>query len=85
MKGIRLSSPRFLHDDPIDHSDMNPEISIRNHTDRKIEKWGLGFLTRHMIEEFIIDEQEHYNWVMAHLCIIEQFDMENYLLQQVGE
>lgn len=43
------------------------------------------YVTRHMIEEFIIDEQEHYNWVKAHLCIIEQFGMENYLLQQLGE
>lgn len=24
-----------------------------------------------MIEEFIIDEQEHYNWVKGHLCLIE--------------
>ena len=30
------------------------------------------YITRHMIEEFIIDEQEHYNWVKGHLCLIEQ-------------
>ena len=46
MKGIRLSSPRFLHDDLIDHSDMNPEISIRNHTDRKLKNGEWGFDTR---------------------------------------
>ena len=24
------------------------------------------YVTRHMIEEFILDEQEHYNWVRGH-------------------
>ena len=43
------------------------------------------YVTRHMIEEFIIDEQEHYNWVKTHLCIIEQIGIENYLIEQLGE
>ena len=43
------------------------------------------YVTKAMIQQFIIDEQEHYSWVKAHLCIIEQFGMENYLLQQLGE
>jgi len=43
------------------------------------------YITMAMIQQFIIDEQEHYNWVKAHLCIIEQFGMENYLLLQLGE
>ena len=43
------------------------------------------YVTRHMLEEFIIDEQDHYNWVKGHLCLIEQFGMENYLLEQLGD
>ena len=43
------------------------------------------FITKNMIQEFIVDEQEHYNWVKAHLCIIEQIGLENYLIEQLGE
>ena len=43
------------------------------------------YVTKAMIQQFIIDEQEHYNWVKAHLCIIEQIGMENYLIEQLGE
>ena len=43
------------------------------------------YVSRHMIEEFIIDEQEHYNWVKAHLCMIEQFGIENYMLEMLGD
>lgn len=43
------------------------------------------FVTRNMIEKFIIDEQEHYNWVKVHLCIIEQIGIENYLIEQLGD
>ena len=43
------------------------------------------YITKNMLQEFIIDEQEHYNWVKAHLCIIEQIGMENYLIEQLGD
>ena len=43
------------------------------------------YVTKAMLQEFIVDEQEHYNWVKAHLCIIEQIGMENYLIEQLGE
>ena len=43
------------------------------------------YVTRDMIQKFIIDEQEHYNWVKTHLCIIEQIGLENYLIEQLGE
>ena len=43
------------------------------------------YVTRHMIEEFILDEQEHYNWVKGHLCLIEQIGMENYIIEMLGE
>lgn len=30
-----------------------------------------GYVTRHMIEGFIPDEQEPCSWVKGHLCLIE--------------
>ena len=43
------------------------------------------YVTRHMIEKFIIDEQDHFNWVKGHLCQIEQIGMENYIIEMLGE
>lgn len=43
------------------------------------------YVTRHMLEEFIIDEQEHYNWVKGHLCLIEQIGIENYMIEMLGD
>ena len=43
------------------------------------------YVSRHMIEEFIIDEQDHYNWVKGHLCLIEQIGLENYMIEMLGE
>ena len=43
------------------------------------------YVTRHMIEAFILDEQDHYNWVKGHLCLIEQIGMENYIIEMLGE
>lgn len=43
------------------------------------------YVTRRMIEGFIIDEQDHYNWVKGHLCLIEQIGMENYIIEMLGE
>ena len=43
------------------------------------------YVTRHMIEEFIIEEQNHYNWVKGHLCLIEQIGMENYIIEMLGD
>jgi len=43
------------------------------------------YVTRHMIEEFILGEQDHYNWVKGHLCLIEQIGMENYIIEMLGD
>lgn len=43
------------------------------------------YVTRHMIEEFIIDEQDHFNWVKGHLCLIEQIGIENYIIEMLGD
>ena len=43
------------------------------------------YVTKAMIQEFIIDEQEHYNWVKGHLCLIEQIGIENYIIEMLGD
>ena len=42
------------------------------------------YVTRSMIQEFIVDEQDHFNWVRQHLSIMEEIGMENYLIEQLG-
>jgi bfr protein len=41
------------------------------------------YITRKMIEEFIVDEQEHTNWLAEHLSLIEEIGYQNYLIQQL--
>ena len=43
------------------------------------------FVSRSMIQEFIVDEQDHFNWVRQHLSLMEEIGMENYLIEQLGE
>lgn len=43
------------------------------------------YVTRSMIQQFIVDEQEHFNWVRRHLNLIEEIGYENYLTEQQGE
>ncbi|MCR5514385.1 MAG: Bfr protein [Bacilli bacterium] len=42
------------------------------------------YVTASMIQKFIVDEQEHYNWVRAHLNLIKEIGYENYLIEQIG-
>ena len=42
------------------------------------------YVTRHMIEEFILDEQDHFNWVRGHIYLIEEIGMENYMIEMLG-
>ena len=43
------------------------------------------YVTRSMIQEFIVDEQDHYNWVRQHLNLIDEIGLENYLIEQLGD
>ena len=42
------------------------------------------YVTKAMIQQFIVDEQEHYNWVRQHLNLIKEIGYENYLIEQIG-
>ena len=43
------------------------------------------YVTRHLIEGFILDEQDHFNWLKGHLCLIDQIGMENYMIEMLDE
>lgn len=43
------------------------------------------YVTKAMIQKFIIDEQEHYEWVREHLNLIEEIGYENYLIEMLGD
>ena len=41
------------------------------------------YITRRMVEEFIVDEQEHTNWLAEDIGLIEEIGYQNYLIQQM--
>lgn len=43
------------------------------------------YVTKAMIQKFIVDEQEHFNWVKQHLNLIKEIGYENYLIEMLGE
>lgn len=43
------------------------------------------YVSKAMIEKFILDEQEHFNWVRQHLSLMEEIGYENYLIEQLGD
>ena len=69
----------MLEYDYKDAAEALPEMS------KALALFDDDYVTKEMIQKFIIDEQEHYNWVKTHLCIIEQIGIENYLIEQLGE
>ena len=70
---------KMLEDDCKEAADALPEMS------KALSMFDDDYVTKRMIEEFIIDEQEHFNWVTAHLCMIAQIGMENYMIEMLGE
>ncbi len=43
------------------------------------------YVSKSMIQEFIVGEQDHYNWVKQHLSLMDAIGLENYLIEQMGE
>lgn len=56
-----------------------PEIS------KSLSMFDDDYITKNMLQTFIMEEQEHSNWVKTHLCVIKQIGMENYLIEQLGD
>ncbi len=69
----------MLEYDCKDAAEALPEMS------KALALFDDDYVTRNMIQEFILDEQDHFNWVRQHLSLIEELGMENYLNWQLGE
>ena len=69
----------MLEYDCKDAAEALPEMS------KALSLFDDDYVTRHMIEEFIIEEQDHFNWVKGHLSLIEQIGMEKYIIEMLGE
>ena len=66
-------------------SDLKESETALPEMSKALSMFDDDYITRHMIEEFIIDEQDHYNWVKGHLCLIEQIGIENYMIEMLGD
>ena len=69
----------MLEYDCKDSAQALPEMS------KSLAMFDDDYATKAMIQQFIIDEQEHFNWVRQHLNLIEEIGYENYLIEQLGE
>jgi len=69
----------MLEYDCKDSASALPEMS------KSLAMFEDDYVTKAMIQQFIIDEQEHFNWVRQHLNLIEEIGYENYLIEQMGE
>ena len=69
----------MLEYDCKDSAQALPEMS------KSLAMFDDDYVTKSMIQEFIVDEQDHYNWVRQHLSIIEELGIENYLIEQLGD
>jgi bacterioferritin len=41
------------------------------------------FTTRHMLEDMIVDSEEHVDWFETQLRVIKQVSLESYLSEQI--
>ena len=69
----------MLEYDLKDALDALPEMS------KALALFSDDYVTMAMIQKFIIDEQEHCNWVKLHLNLIKEIGYENYLIEMLGE
>ena len=68
----------MLEDDCNDSAQALPEMS------KCLAMFDDDYVTKNMLQQFIIDEQEHFNWVRQHLNLIQGIGYENYLIEQLG-
>ncbi|MBO6094126.1 MAG: hypothetical protein J6P40_11035 [Oscillospiraceae bacterium] len=68
----------MLEYDCKDSAEALPEMS------KSLALFEDDYVTKNMIQQFIVDEQEHFNWVRQHLNLIKEIGYENYLIEQLG-
>lgn len=76
---IIIDIKEMLEFDCKDSSEALPMMS------KSLALFDDDYITRAMIEKFIVDEQEHYNWVKQHLNLIKEIGYENYLIEMLGD
>lgn len=69
----QLKSDHALEKDAIQRMNRGIELA-RSHGDNG---------TRHLLEEMLTSEEEHYDWIEAQLTLIEQVGEAHYLAQQI--
>ena len=69
----------MLEYDCKDSAEALPEMS------KALALFEDNYVTRSMIQEFIVDEHDHFNWVRQHLSLMDEIGMENYLIEQLSE
>lgn len=69
----------MLEYDCKDAAEALPEMS------KSLSMFEDDYVTKNMLQEFIVEEQEHFNWVRQHLSLINEIGMENYLIEQLGD
>ena len=69
----------MLEYDCKDAAEALPEMS------KALALFADDYVSSSMIQQFIVDEQDHFNWVRQHLTLMEEIGKENYLIEQMGE
>ena len=69
----------MLEYDCKDSAEALPEMS------KALAMFDDDYVTKNMLQQFIVDEQEHFNWVRQHLNLMQEIGYENYLIEQLGE
>ena len=64
--------------------DCNDSAKALPEMSKSLALFDDDYVTKSMIQQFIVDEQEHYNWVRQHLNLIKELGYENYLVEQLG-
>ena len=62
-----------------DYNDAIKGLPIKS---KALSLFDDDYITRDMIQKFIIDEKEHLNWVKQHLNLIKEIGYQNYLIEQ---
>jgi len=70
---------KMLEYDCKDAAEALPEMS------KALALFEDDYVSKNMIQEFIVDEQDHYNWVRQHLSLIEEIGLDNYLIEQLDD
>ncbi|MBQ6279934.1 MAG: hypothetical protein IJK72_00495 [Mycoplasma sp.] len=64
--------------------DYNDAIKALPEMSKALSLFDDDYITKDMIQKFIISEKEHLNWVKQHLNLIKEIGYQNYLIEQTN-